>query len=180
MALPREYETQACPLALALEVVGERWTLLVLRDLFLGVTRFSDLQAHLDIPRAVLTARLALLVDSGVAERRPYAPGRSEHVLTDAGLELWPIVHGLMQWGERHLVPDAPVRVFSHATCGTQLTDDGGCPSCGAVPPPADIETRPGSATPRVVRTDRISVALRRPHRLLTSVNDPEVTALRA
>src|SRR5262245_19074146 len=168
MTLPREYDGQACALAQALEVVGERWTLLIVRDLFFGVTRFTDLQAHLDVPRAVLTARLALLVEMGVAERHAYAPGRYEHMLTDAGLELWPIVHQLMQWGERHLVLDTPVRLFAHATCGTDLADDGACPACGTAPPPADIEMRPGPATPSVLRTDPISVALRRPHRLLT------------
>ncbi|HWK25509.1 MAG TPA: helix-turn-helix domain-containing protein [Solirubrobacter sp.] len=170
MTLPRSYDGQACPLAIALEVVGERWTLLILRDLFFGVTRFTDLQVHLDVPRAILSARLARLVDAGVAERRAYAPGRSEHVLTEAGLELWPIVHQLMQWGERHLVADGPVRLFAHAGCGTELAHDGGCPACGTAPPPVDIETRPGTGVPRVVRTDRISVALRRPHRLLTPV----------
>jgi DNA-binding HxlR family transcriptional regulator len=168
MTLPREYEGQACPLARALEVVGERWTLLIVRDLFFGVTRFNDLQAHLDIPRAVLTARLALLVDMGVARRRPYAPGRFEHVLTDAGLELWPIVHQLMRWGDRHLIAGGPVRLFTHATCGTDLVPDGACPACDTAPPPADIETRPGPGTPSVVRADPISIALRRPHRLLT------------
>ena len=167
MALPRTYDGQACALARAMEVVGERWTLLIVRDLFFGVTRFTDLQVHLDVPRAVLTARLALLVDTGIAQRRPYAPGRFEHVLTDAGLELWPIVHQLMQWGERHLIADGPVRVFAHATCGAELAGDGGCPACKTAPPPAEIETRPGSGTPSVVRADPVSVALRRPHRLL-------------
>lgn len=171
MSLPRSYDGQACALARAMEVVGERWTLLIVRDLFFGVTRFTDLQAHLDVPRAVLTARLALLVEAGVAERRPYSPGREEHVLTEAGLELWPIVHQLMQWGERHLVDDGPVRVFAHAACGTELAHDGGCPSCGTAPPPTDIDTRSGSGTPSIVRTDRVSVALRQgPHRLLTRV----------
>jgi DNA-binding HxlR family transcriptional regulator len=170
MSLPREYDGQACALARAMEVVGERWTLLIVRDLFFGVSRFTDLQAHLDVPRAVLTTRLARLVETGVAERRRYAPGRFEHVLTDAGLELWPIVHQLMQWGERHLVPDGPVRLFAHATCGTELAHDGGCPACGSTPAPTEVETRPGSGTPSVVRADRISVALRRPHRLLTPV----------
>jgi DNA-binding HxlR family transcriptional regulator len=170
MALPREYDTQACALARALEVVGERWTLLVVRDLFFGVRRFSDLQAHLDVPRAVLSARLALLVDAGIAERRPYRPGRDEYVLTDAGLELWPVVHGLMQWGERHLVEDGPVRLFAHASCGTDLTDAGECPACGVQPPPADVETRPGPGRPSYVRRDPLSVALRRPHRLLEPV----------
>ncbi|MBE2317648.1 helix-turn-helix transcriptional regulator [Solirubrobacter sp. CPCC 204708] len=164
MALPREYETQACALARSLEVVGERWTLLIVRDLFFGVTRFTDLQAHLDIPRAVLTQRLARLAEAGIVQRDPYA-------LTDAGRELWPIVHQLMQWGERHLVADGPVRLFAHATCGTELAHDGACPTCGTAPPPTDIETRPGSGTPVVVRTDPISVALRRPHRLLTPLS---------
>jgi DNA-binding HxlR family transcriptional regulator len=170
MTLPREYDGQACALARALEVVGERWTLLIVRDLFFGVTRFTDLQAHLDVPRAVLTARLALLVDMGIVRREPYAPGRFEHVLSDAGLELWPIVHQLMQWGERHLIAGEPVRLFAHATCGTDLGQDGACPACGTAPPPVDIETRPGTGTPAVVRVDPISVALRRPHRLLTPV----------
>jgi DNA-binding HxlR family transcriptional regulator len=170
VALPREYDTQACALARSLEVVGERWTLLILRDLFFGVRRFSDLQAHLDVPRAVLSARLARLVEAGIAERRPYRAGRDEYVLTDAGLELWPIVHRLMQWGERHLVADGPVRLFAHATCGTDLSHEGACPSCGVEPAPQDIETRPGPGTPSVVRRDPISRALRKPHRLLEPV----------
>ena len=71
MPLPRDYERQSCALARALEVVGERWTLLIVRDLFLGVRRFGELQAHLDVPRAVLSGRLATLVDTGLVERRP-------------------------------------------------------------------------------------------------------------
>lgn len=170
MALPREYTTQACPLARALEILGERWTLLIVRDLFFGVGRFSDLQTHLDVPRAVLTARLALLVEAGIAQRRPYASGRHEHVLTQAGLELWPIVHELMTWADRHLAPDGPVRLFAHADCGEVLAADGTCPACGLRPAAADVETRPGPGTPRVRRTDPISVALRRPHRLLQPI----------
>src|ERR1044072_5891540 len=125
MPLPREYEGDACALAQALEVAGERWTLLIVRDLFFGVTRFTDLQAHLDVPRAVLSARLALLVEAGIAERRPDAPGRFEHVLTGAGLEWGPIAHQLRQWGEPPLAAAQPVRVFAHATCGTDLAHDG-------------------------------------------------------
>ncbi|GAB97361.1 putative HxlR family transcriptional regulator, partial [Kineosphaera limosa NBRC 100340] len=131
MALPREYTTQSCPLARSLEILGERWTLLIVRDLFFGVTRFGDLQVHLDIPRAVLTARLALLTEAGIAARRPYASGRYEHVLTQAGQELWPIVHDLMRWADRHLAPDGPVRLFAHAECGQVLADDGSCGRCG-------------------------------------------------
>ena len=171
MALEREYEGQACALARSLEVVGERWTLLILRDLFFGVRRFSDLQVHLDIPRAVLSARLGRLVEAGIVERRPYQAGRDDYLLTAAGLELWPIVHQLMQWGERHLVADGPVRLFAHASCGTDLSAHGDCPSCGTAPSPEEIETRPGPGVPSVVRRDSISRALRRPHRLLTPVD---------
>jgi DNA-binding HxlR family transcriptional regulator len=150
-------------------VVGERWTLLILRDLFFGVRRFSDLQRHLDIPRAVLAARLAALVEHGVVERRPYGAGRDELVLTAGGEELWPAVHALMQWGERHSAPGGPRRLFSHLPCGTDLSPAGHCPACGAVPPPAEIEMRagPGFGTGPVVRDDPVSVALRAPHRLL-------------
>jgi DNA-binding HxlR family transcriptional regulator len=158
------YEGQACSLARTLEVVGERWTLLILRDLFFGVRRFSDLQRHLDIPRAVLATRLAVLADHGVVERRPDGT-----VLTPAGEELWPAVHALMQWGERHSAPGGPRRLFSHVPCGADLSPAGRCPSCGAVPPPAEIEMRPGpgfGAGP-VVREDPVSVALRAPCRLL-------------
>ena len=72
MPLGREYAGQNCALARSLEVVGERWTMLILRDLFFGVRRFGALQSHLDIPRAVLSARLASLIEHGVVERRPY------------------------------------------------------------------------------------------------------------
>jgi DNA-binding HxlR family transcriptional regulator len=169
MPLPRDYERQSCALARALEVVGERWTLLVVRDLFFGVRRFGELQAHLDIPRAVLTARLATLVEAGVVERRPYAPGRDDLLLTERGRELWPVVQQLMQWGERHLVGDDTVRLFAHAGCGTGLTGTGACPACGVTPAPEDVETRPGPGAPGL-RDDPVSLALRTPHRLLTPV----------
>jgi DNA-binding HxlR family transcriptional regulator len=170
VALPRDYDGQACALARSLEAVGERWTLLILRDLFFGVRRFSDIQGHLDVPRAVLSARLARLVETGIVERRPYQVGRDEFLLTESGRELWPVVHGLMQWGERHLVEDGPVRLFAHATCGTDLSPQGACPSCGVAPPPEEVETRPGPGVPSVIRRDAISRALRVPHRLLTPV----------
>ena len=77
MALGKDYELQDCPIARTLELVGERWTILVIRDCFLGVRRFTDFLAHLDIPRAVLTNRLDRLVTEGMLERREYRPGRN-------------------------------------------------------------------------------------------------------
>ena len=113
MPLPSDYATQACPLARSLEIVGERWTMLILRDLFFGVHRFGELVAHMDIPRAVLTARLTALVEQGLVERRPYSAGRDEFHLTERGRELWPVLHGLMEWGERHCAAagGAPARL---------------------------------------------------------------------
>jgi DNA-binding HxlR family transcriptional regulator len=166
--LGSDYAKQACPLARSLEVVGERWTLLIVRDLFFGVHRFGELVTHLDIPRAVLSARLASLVESGLVERRPYRAGRDEFHLTARGRELWPVLHGLMEWGDRHSpAPGGPRRLFLHAACGSELTATGGCPACGVVPGPEDIEMQVGPGRDPARRDDPVSRALRAPRRLL-------------
>ena len=108
MALGTEYAQQDCSLARTLEVVGERWTLLILRDCFLGVRRFADFEAHLDISKAVLTQRLATLVDAGLLETVPRGR-RHDYVLTDRGRSLWPVLFTMTQWGEEHLAPEAGV-----------------------------------------------------------------------
>ena len=99
MALPREYLGEDCALARALEIVGERWTLLIVRDAFYGVRRFSDFRDHLGIPRAVLTDRLNLLVGHAILERSVGASGRDEYALTPKGQRLWPAMWSLMSWG---------------------------------------------------------------------------------
>jgi DNA-binding HxlR family transcriptional regulator len=167
MPLGSDYDGQDCSLARALEVVGERWTLLVLRDCLLGVRRFSDLLAHLEISRAVLAARLADLVDAGLLERREYRPGRDEYRVTEAGADLWPAVHALMRWGEQHRSPGGRRRVFFHTECDAEIDEAGACRRCGSRPGPVDLEVRPG---PALVdrRYDAVSVALRKPHRMLT------------
>lgn len=102
VALPREYRAVSCPVARALEVIGERWTLLIVRDAFYGVRRFTDFRAHLGIPRAVLSDRLGLLVTEGVLTKTATPGGRNEYVLTDKGLQLWPIIWSLTTWGNRY------------------------------------------------------------------------------
>ena len=150
MPLGSDYAGQGCSLARTLEVVGERWTLLILRDLFFGVRRFSDLQRHLDIPRAVLSARIAALVEDGLVERRPYRPGRDELLLTERGDELWPAVHALMQWGERHHSPGRRRGASSCTSSAARETGPAGeCPACGRVPAPGELEMRPGPAPGR-------------------------------
>ena len=168
MALGKGYARQDCSLARALEVVGERWTLLVLRDCFYGVRRFGDLCAHLDIPRAVLAERLKALVAAGLLDRTPTATGH-HYVLTDRALALWPAVFSLAQWGEQQFSSAGPRRVFSHAVCGTDLATTGACPTCASIPGPADLVIRNGPGADPTLRQDPVSMALRRrPHRLLT------------
>jgi DNA-binding HxlR family transcriptional regulator len=167
VALGTGYDQQGCYLARALEVVGERWTLLILRDCFFGVRRFTDLHAHLDISRAVLTARLDTLVEAGVLVKEE-SQGHPEYLLTDAGRELWPAIFALSKWGERNTTGPHPARVFSHAACGTDLDDHGGCPVCGQVPAPGDVVMRPGIGHNAMRRDDRVARALEEPHRLLT------------
>src|SRR5688572_5843873 len=103
--LQRTYPDQVCSLARALEVLGERWTLLIVRDALLGVTRFDDLLRGLGVARNILTDRLRRLVDAGVLERVEYQqrPPRSEYRLTPVGRELGVAVVALMHWGDRHL-----------------------------------------------------------------------------
>jgi DNA-binding HxlR family transcriptional regulator len=164
--LGKDYEDQDCALARALEVVGERWTLLIVRDAFLGVRRFNDFQAHLGIPKAVLSDRLSSLVAEGLLKRVPDPDhgGRRLYELTPTGRDLWPAIHALMSWGSRHRQLNS--RVFKHAVCGTVLESDGRCPGCQVVPGPHDILTEPRKGRGRR-RTDPVAVALRGPHRLL-------------
>jgi DNA-binding HxlR family transcriptional regulator len=168
MALPREYTRQDCAVARSLEIIGERWTLLIVRDAFWGVTRFSDFRDHLDIPRAVLTERLNLLVEHGIFARTVAASGRDEYALTEKGQRLWPIVRSLIVWGNEYYVPDGLRRHFTHAGCGGVVSGGGICARCGAEPEPPGLVLNP---MPHRVRSagkdDVVSQALSSPHRLL-------------
>jgi DNA-binding HxlR family transcriptional regulator len=164
--LGKDYAEQDCALARALEVVGERWTLLILRDAFFGVRRFNDFRAHLDIPRAVLADRLGSLVTDGVLERvrDPDHAGRYLYQLTPSGQELWPAIHALLSWGARHRQPSS--RIYVHAPCDTALDDAGRCSRCGVTPGPDEIVTKPRDGRGSR-RTDPVALALRDPHPLL-------------
>src|SRR5205085_10100517 len=105
---------------------------------FYGVRRFSDFAAHLDIPRAVLSDRLAGLVEDGLMQRRPdpERAGREVYELTRDGRELWPALHTLMSWGRRFRDRPGAPRRFRHAACGTVLDEHSACPQAGSPPPP--------------------------------------------
>jgi len=166
MALGTGYAQQNCSIARALEIVGERWTMLVLRDCFYGVRRFSDLLGHLDISRAVLTERLATLTDAGLLERRS-AGGHPEYLLTAAGVAFWPTLYSLSRWGERYAGDGGRTRTFTHVGCGGEVDDIGRCPTCGSTPEPADLIVTLVEGSSGHRRSDPVSLALRRPHRLL-------------
>src|ERR1700760_84231 len=152
MPLGKDYTGQQCSLARSLEIVGERWTLLILRDSFFGVRRFSDFAAHLGVPRAVLSGRLGSLTEAGVLARADGAHGHPEYALTAKGLELWPVIRTLLAWGDEHYSGQGPRRVFRHAADDGAGTPRGACAARGRAPPSP---------------TDPVSQALRTPHRLL-------------
>lgn len=175
MALGKDYAAQECSIARALEVVGERWTLLVVRDALYGVRRYNDFLAHLGIPRAVLASRLQSLTAAGVLEKRPcpQAPSRHEYVVTERGRALWPTVRALGAWGRDTFSETAPLRYFRHVECGTDLGIAGECPACGVLVPVEDVEMLPGPGLDPDP-SDPVSRALLAPRRLLTAVEtDP-------
>jgi DNA-binding HxlR family transcriptional regulator len=144
--LNREYEGQNCSIAGTLELVGERWTLLILRDAFLRVRRFEDFQRSLGIARNVLSARLQLLCDEGILERRAYQerPVRYEYRLTEKGIDLWPILMTIMKWGDRHMADDGPPMLIEHKGCGGLLDDHLICDRCGQALGARDCAAREG------------------------------------
>jgi DNA-binding HxlR family transcriptional regulator len=121
-----DYDSETCSIARAMSIIGERWSLLILRDLFQGVRRFDELQRHLKAPRDVLTRRLRTLTDAGVIERVPYQePGarqRYEYRLTPAGRELRVVLTALRDWGDTNLSgDDGPPVSVDHADCGAPV-----------------------------------------------------------
>jgi DNA-binding HxlR family transcriptional regulator len=132
--LGRDYADQTCSIARTLEVVGERWTMLIVRDVFLGLHRFDDIQADLGIARNVLASRLERLVVAGVLEKVPYQerPARHEYRLTGKGRDLWPVLVELVHWGDRHApAAGGPPVIYRHRGCGGVLGSGRHCAACG-------------------------------------------------
>src|SRR5215475_7071218 len=118
-----EWTADNCTIASSLAILGEKWTFIVLRDVFLGIRRFDDFIEHTGIPRQVLTNRLATLVNQGLLRRAEYrVPGertRSEYRLTDKGMDAYPILVALREWGDRYLAnPAGPPMLTVHRDCG--------------------------------------------------------------
>jgi DNA-binding HxlR family transcriptional regulator len=150
--LQRDYPGQVCSIARALEVVGERWTLLILRDAVVGMERFEDFQESLGIASNVLTNRLKLLREQGVMERvpDPARPGRPRYVLTEKGRELGPVLFVLMKWGDRHYpAAGGPPRLTLHTGCGGSVGADLRCDRCGEQVTFGQMDLPLGPGSPR-------------------------------
>lgn len=136
----------ACSIAASLDIVGDRWTILILRDAFRGLRRFDEFRRDLDIPRAVLADRLRRLVERDVMVKRAYQerPVRYEYRLTRMGIELSPILVALMQWGDRWLSEDGAPTLLVHEACGTEVDLGFHCFTCERDFGPTEIASRPG------------------------------------
>lgn len=140
-----------CSLARAVDLLGDWWTPLVLREAYWGVRRFEDFQRDLGIGRNILTQRLGRLVDEGMLERRPYQerPVRHEYVLTDKGRDFFPVILAMMRWGDRWLAGDeGPPVVLRHTGCGHDTTAEVVCSHCGEPLSLPEVRGRRGPGMP--------------------------------
>ena len=150
--LGRLYESENCSAARALEFVGERWSLLILRNAaFAGQTRFSEFERALGIAPNILASRLESFVAADLMEMRPNAQhkGQNEYLLTEKGRDFIPALVALSQWGDRWAAPDGPPIIYEHAGCGGDIGLELRCESCDDVVGSSSVGTRfgPGSKT---------------------------------
>lgn len=147
----KSFADMNCTVAKSVEVIGERWTLLVVREVFLGTRRFEDFRRRLGIARNILADRLDGLVDAGILERRLYQerPERYEYRLTEKGLDFYPIILALKKWGDRWEVgPEGPPLLTRH-DCGEVFDPIAVCPHCGREVDAHDVRAEPGPGATR-------------------------------
>ena len=142
----KSFADMHCSVAQCLEVVGEWWSMLIVRDAFLGVTRFDQFQERLGISRNVLNQRLAYLVDQGVLEKIPYSehPVRYDYRLTAKGRDLWPVLTTMRQWGDKYAARHGPPLQVVHKGCGKVTNAVMTCSVCGERLQPRDVRAVPG------------------------------------
>jgi DNA-binding HxlR family transcriptional regulator len=146
-----EFASWPCSVARSVDLLGDWWTPLVLREAFLGVRRFDDMQRALGIGRNVLTQRLKRLVDEGLLDRVQYQarPDRYEYVLTEKGRDFYPVLAAMIAWGDRWLTGDeGPPIVFRHKSCGRDMTAKVVCSECGEPIRARDVRPRLGPGYP--------------------------------
>jgi DNA-binding HxlR family transcriptional regulator len=146
-----ETSTENCTVQRTLDVVGEKWSLLILRDAFNGVRRFDDFRRHMGLSDAVLSDRLRKLVAAGILRTAPYqergSRTRHEYRLTRKGRDLWPVLVALRQWGETYVGdPEGPVLDIRHSDCGAPVRVVVECCAEHATLSPREVTVRPGPA----------------------------------
>jgi DNA-binding HxlR family transcriptional regulator len=149
--LGKSYDTQVCSIARALEVVGERWTLLILRDaIFAGTTRYIEFQRRLDVATNVLSDRLHGLVEQGLMVRSDRVGDRNSisYELTAKGRDLTLALVAITEWGDRYAAPEGPPIVVSHSTCGGAAHAALLCSACDRRVEPTEVEATPGPGMP--------------------------------
>jgi DNA-binding HxlR family transcriptional regulator len=141
--LGRTYDNEVCSAARALEIVGERWSLLILRNAaFAGMTRFTDFQKALDIAPNILAARLAHFVETGLMTTSGESGGHQTYHLTKKGLDFKPVIIALTEWGDRWAAPEGPPIVYEHAGCGGRVSFELRCKKCAARLRPQGVAAR--------------------------------------
>jgi DNA-binding HxlR family transcriptional regulator len=140
------FSEQACSIAQCLEVVGEWWSLLIIREAFLGVRRFDDFAERLGISRNILTLRLKRLTENEILRRVRYSehPPRAEYRLTDKGRDLWHVLTAMRQWGDAWAAPDGPPVLTEHVRCGSLTQAVAVCSACGEPLDPREMHVLPG------------------------------------
>jgi DNA-binding HxlR family transcriptional regulator len=150
-----DYDPANCNIAAALEIVGEKWTFLVLREAFNGIRRFDDMQRRTGAPRQVLSSRLAKLVAEGILRKVPYQEAgqraRSEYRLTEKGIDLHPVMVALLGWGDKYASgPGGPSVVLTHRDCGAQVGLQLACANGHVIDSARDVTPVPGPGARRV------------------------------
>jgi DNA-binding HxlR family transcriptional regulator len=153
-----DFSIDTCTIGRAMEILGERWTVVVLREVFNGIRRFDDMRVRTGIPRQVLANRLGSLVGHGLLRREPYRePGarlRHEYRLTAKGFDLYPVLIAVKTWGDRYLAdPEGPPLSFEHRDCGAEVHPEVWCAAGHRVDEPRDVVPRPGPGARRRTMT---------------------------
>ena len=163
------FSAMQCSVARTLEIAGEWWTFLILRDLFKGVRRFDDMQRNTGIARNILSDRLRTLVEHGIVDRRRYQerPERFEYRLTEKGIDLYPVIIALMRWGDRWEFAGGPPVILTHKACGHDVMPELTCPDCGQPVGARDMRWRPNPEVADVEEQD----SERRPERELAEAS---------
>ena len=143
----RDLADETCSMARSVAVIGDRWTLMILRDCFLGIRRFEDFERRLGISRSIIAERLKRLTEEGVLRREAYQqnPPRHEYRLTEKGLGLHPVMMAIVHWGDVHYAGEAgPPLLHRHKACGCDFVPVQTCSECGEPVSARDVEVRAG------------------------------------